>query len=268
MIDIPNIDAYNREMRKSLIDKAFFLDKIDSRFIVDFGCGDASLLRLVSDIFPDYTLIGYDNDPRMVEIAEKAVRNGDYQKIIISDDWNEVESITRAARMASHSTTIVVSSMVHEVYSYLSAKEVDEFWDRVWGTGFDHVVVRDMFQWSFKIPMESDPDKVAKVRTVCVDRGIDVDGFESRWGSLTSAKNLTHFLMKYRYVENWDREVEEDYFPISLEQFESITEARGRDYEQVHYEYGPLPFNVRSIERDFGFRYTEPTHLKAIYSRR
>lgn len=64
-----------------------------------------------------------------------------------------------------------------------------------------------------------------------VDGGLSVGGlplevilrsFEDVWGDVcdvrarkVNVKNLIHFLVKYRYVENWEREVQENYFPVS-----------------------------------------------------
>lgn len=43
--------------------------------------------------------------------------------------------------------------------------------------------------------------------------------FQSIWGNISNNKNLVHFLMKYKWVENWAREVRENYFPITIEEF-------------------------------------------------
>lgn len=55
------------------------------------------------------------------------------------------------------------------------------------------------------------------------------DTFEDRWGLIcdpdnkkVNAKNLVHFLIKYRYGENWDREVDENYLPVSQQKLESV----------------------------------------------
>ena len=48
------------------------------------------------------------------------------------------------------------------------------------------------------------------------------DGFEDVWGAIcdvrakkVDTKRLFHFLIKYRYQENWAREVQENYLPVS-----------------------------------------------------
>ena len=38
--------------------------------------------------------------------------------------------------------------------------------------------------------------------------------FSNKWGTIDNYKNLIHFLLKYRWKVNWNREVNENYFPI------------------------------------------------------
>jgi hypothetical protein len=57
---IDDVKTYNHRMEKSLIDKIFWVDKVDSSIIVDYGCADGVLLKALQKLFPDYTYIGYD----------------------------------------------------------------------------------------------------------------------------------------------------------------------------------------------------------------
>ena len=43
MEEISDIKKYNDNMRKSLLDKSYFLSFVDSDTFVDFGCADGSL---------------------------------------------------------------------------------------------------------------------------------------------------------------------------------------------------------------------------------
>lgn len=73
MEKIANLQVYNDGMRKSMLDKIWFLDKIDSSItaIYDYGCADGSLLRMVGEISPNMKLYGYDVNSKMVEQARK-----------------------------------------------------------------------------------------------------------------------------------------------------------------------------------------------------
>lgn len=279
---IIDYDVYNKAMRKSLIDKAFFLDKIETDLIVDFGCGDASLILLMNNLFPEITYVGYDNDPGMVDWA-KNVTSG-LENVLITDSWNEVSAF-RAALVESireelnHDLrdAVVCNSLIHEVYSYGDLPSIKEFWKQVTLSGFTNVVVRDMVA-----PSEVDPNTaelvdrdsdtptwmVKKVRRECEKQGMSdmLEEFESIWGTIDVQINMTHFLMKYRYRENWPREVRENYFPVSIKH---LNERIPYDwYDLVYSEHAPLPFNVRQIKKDFGFTFDQPTHYKLILEKR
>jgi len=49
-MEIANLKVYNDNMRKSLLDKAYFLSFVDSDTFIDFGCADGSLLKHIHDI--------------------------------------------------------------------------------------------------------------------------------------------------------------------------------------------------------------------------
>ena len=52
-MEIANLKVYNDNMRKSLLDKAYFLSFVDSDTFIDFGCADGSLLKHIHEMFPD-----------------------------------------------------------------------------------------------------------------------------------------------------------------------------------------------------------------------
>ena len=68
-IKIQSIKDYNARMAKSLLDKSFFLDKIECDIIVDFGCANGELLEFISEFSGDKILVGYDIDADMVNLA-------------------------------------------------------------------------------------------------------------------------------------------------------------------------------------------------------
>ena len=68
---IVDLNRYNLSMSKSLIDKIFFMDKIDDtiKVIVDYGCADGALIRFLAPLFPEMTFIGYDKNEEMISRA-------------------------------------------------------------------------------------------------------------------------------------------------------------------------------------------------------
>ena len=72
MPKIENYSVYNDRMRRSMWDKAFFMDKVPgTELLVDYGCADGSLIRFLRELFPSMYFIGFDIDPAMVEAARK-----------------------------------------------------------------------------------------------------------------------------------------------------------------------------------------------------
>ena len=72
MPEIENYSVYNDRMRRSMWDKAFFMDKVPgTELIVDYGCADGSLIRFLHSLFPTMCFIGFDIDPAMIEAANR-----------------------------------------------------------------------------------------------------------------------------------------------------------------------------------------------------
>ena len=85
--------------------------------------------------------------------------------------------------------------------------------------------------------------------------------YEDIWGSIKDKKNFVHNLQKYKYIENWSREVRENYFPITLEKLLALIPSNYRITYSDHYT---LPYTAHQIKRDFGIKLDEKTHFKFI----
>ena len=81
---------------------------------------------------------------------------------------------------------------------------------------------------------------------------------------LGNKKNMVHFLLKYRYLQNWEREVRENYFSYSLNDVMEGLE----DYDCIHYERYALPFLRGVIKKDFDIDFNEMTHVKMVFRHR
>lgn len=252
---IPSIKSYNLEMRKGIIDKAFFIDKIDCNVIVDFGCADGALFQYIHNIFPEMKLFGYDISEKMIELAKA---NCPYATI--TSNWN---LLIMALKKIKGKKAIVCNSLIHEVYAYGETKSVSEFWDKIFASEiFDFVVIRDMIPPQ-EINRISDRMDVFNVRKNAEPNHLA--DFEKRWGTIENNKNLTHFLLKYRYTENWEREVKENYLPITL--FD-LFEVTPKNWTTLYFDHNPLPFIKEKVKKDFDIDFREKTHLKLILEKR
>jgi len=253
---ISNMSVYTEEMKKTLLDKCYFIDKVDAKIIVDFGCADGTLLKFIHDVFGDaYLLIGYDNNLEMIELACQ-----DGEGIHFVSQWEQVLDLMHSYQQ-EHSdaqSAIVLNSVIHEVLDYCDSQQIDEFWGRVWSGDFDFVCVRDMMP-NQDIDRYADPDEVAKVRTKANHEKLR--DFEENQGPITNNKNLVHYLLKYRYSINWEREVRENYFPLTTRQYLAMIPD---NYCIDYYVEYLLPFIKWKVIEDFGITLRDSTHVKVV----
>jgi len=249
---IADYDVYNKGMAMSSSDKLFFLNKVDADVIVDFGCANGFILQKIKESNPNITIIGYDLDQNMLDEARKKV--GD--DALLTTNWNEVlEEIKK-----HKSPLLLLSSVIHEVYSYSHSKIVKKFWEsQVFGNNFKWVAIRDMMpsidikkQIDFqddleKIKEKSDPEILAS--------------FEKRWGTIDNYRTMIHYLLKYRYIENWAREVNENYLPITVETFKKKIP---NGWRIIYEEEFSVKFLTNQIRTDFDINLNVNTHAKFV----
>lgn len=251
-----NYAVYNAGMKKSLLDKIFFMDKVDAELFVDYGCADGSLIKFLRALFPEYEYFGYDISEEMIAIAKE--NNPEIQDHF-STDWAFIRQKVEESQKKS---AVVLSSIIHEVYSYGTITDVEEFWKRIFGDGFDFIVLRDMMP-SKTMDRSSDINDIAKIYKRANHKNLF--DFENTWGSIENNKSMTHFLLKYRYTENWDREVRENYIPITREDFLSTIDD---SYEITFHEHFTLPFFKTIVKKDFDIDLKDNTHLKLVLKRK
>lgn len=246
-----NIQNYNEKMRRSLMDKVFFIDKIpqDIEVIVDFGCADGSLIYFLSNLFPEKTYIGYDNNPNMINEAKKG---NDKENIHFSGNWECVVDNTKHKK-----TAIVFSSVLHEMF------DSNDDLRKIFIQDFDYIIVRDMMP-SKGIRRQSFHSDVVKVLQRAKPNFLRT--FQAKWGSIEDNENLVHYLLKYKYEENWDTEVEENYFSIKYEDW--LEKHLPRKYECIYTHRYVLPYIYLTVKEDFDIEIKDNTHIKAIYKRR
>lgn len=254
-LPISNIDTYIQGMSMGIQDKLFFTDIVNFDVIVDFGCADGTFLEKISNINPNIKIIGYDLDSTMLEKAKNKLK----KDAILTDDWNVVIN-----SIIGYKTPLLnLSSVIHEVYSYSNSNTIKKFWDiQVFGGDFKYICIRDMIP-SVEIERNEishfkDDARMVRLKS---DKKI-LDSFESKWGSInTNYRTLIHYLLKYKYTENWEREVNENYLPVSLETIKSKIPS---NYKLVFEEDFILPHLKDQIKKDFGIKLTHSTHTKMI----
>ena len=257
--NIKDIALYNNSMRTTISDKLFFLDKIDSdcRIFVDFGCADGSLFNEMVNYLDSekaYLLIGYDLNPKMISLAKQNTI-GSFGKIEImfTTDWDIVK------RNLNGKCALILSSVMHEIYSYCNNAEISEFYHKC--KGFDYICIRDMMKdYSYDVAKVSEDDFNKLVRSA---DNTQLEDFCKQYGTLRKYENFAHFLLKYRYKINWERELKENYFPIYLETLLHIFQ----DLQIIYLKRFTIKFLDDRIKEDFDITLNRPTHVKLILRR-
>jgi len=254
-IPINNMEKYLAGMTKGFDDKIFFVNKLkDLDLLVDFGCADGQMLNYLTHVRPDMTLIGYDLDFNMIKISREKFPN-----MFFSDNWEEIMEEVNSEKNKDKVKGLLLSSIIHEVYSYAGTENKNVFWNNVFDDSFTYVIIRDMMtQDSYEKP---NPE-LAKIIREKSDPNY-LDSYEKIWGSIDdSYKNIMHWLLKYTYTDNWTREVSENYLPYTLEHLKRRRIPSG--WTIILQDYYVLPFMKQNVQKDFGITLTEPTHIKMI----
>ena len=254
MQKINNYDVYTNGMRKSCQDKLFFLDKIkeDITGIVDFGCADGTLIDYIDKNTDGIKLVGYDIDENMVNLARSKSNH------VFSTNFSECLDNVEVDK-----TLLNLSSVLHEVYSYSTSGDIDLFWQRVFDSNFAYIAIRDLCA-SESINRPSNINDYTKLLQKTNKE--QLTEYESIWGSVRENRNLVHYLLKYRYIENWAREVRENYFPLSLERL--LSKIPTDKYEIVYFENYILPFTANKVKEDFDIDLHDNTHVKLLLKRK
>lgn len=250
------ISKYNEEMKKSMADKLFFLHQLDIDVLVDYGCADGSLIGYIKELYPSITVIGYDISKQMIDIARS-----NHPDILFSDHWRAITHILEK-NYFDKKTAVFCSSLLHEVYAYGTETSINEFWMNITRNDFDYIIIRDMMV-SKTIDRPSDVLDVMKIKRAKLDT--QLESFERKWGHISSVRNMIHFLLKYRYTENWNREVNENYLPLF---FEELIDLIPEWYTINHLELYTLPYLKNKVREDFGIELKDNTHMKLILERK
>ena len=250
MTPILDYNSYNSGMKKSLEDKLFFLPVLQDKIctLLDYGCADGQLLKEIQSRDLGIRLIGYDINEDMIFRARE-----NNPGIHFSSHIDRVLSLIDSSR-----TALLLSSVIHEVYSYQTEEGIEQFWSFVFSTGFKYLVIRDLCT-SEETERAADPQDLLKLFVHGYRN--QMEDFTNIWGPISSQKKLIHFLMKYRYVSNWEREVSENYLPLNIE---DLIDKVGDKYRVVYQKHYTLPFLQEQVEKDFGIVLEDPTHVQLI----
>lgn len=246
-INNPNI--YLERMSKPLQEKlkvAKYISK-NVKSILDVGCADGVITLALADMYPDINFVGIDLDQGFVDIANQKVENRQnvrFECVYLRDKLADEERFD----------VVLFCSVLHEFFSYgegisTVVKALSDARELLNPGG--EIVIRDMllYEYAGKSQLWL-PEILTKLRN---KEGMVpmIDEFERFFGKIVSIKQVNHFLLKYMYADNWQREVKENYVPVCFEQYDKIFELLGM--EVSFQRSSTIPFLKDKWRVDFGF---------------
>lgn len=268
MDEISNIDIYLRRMAATLADKCWWVDHLPPEVdtVVDYGCAQGDLALYLERHHPGrFRYIGIDNAPAMLALAEQNLA-----RLLSPSRAAFARSIAGIADQCDTSRAVLVlNSVMHEVFSYLSASERAGLFAEMFSAGFRYIAIRDMHMPRLEnAPFDVNGALAAIERSACApmwrEYNAHLDGARSgRWDSV--ALRVAEFLLKYNYTDNWDREMKETYYWDWLRMTENFWQGAG--YAVAFDLKFHIPFLRNQIRADFGVDFPVDTHRKVLLER-
>ena len=257
------MDTYVNGLQQTLEEKLFFIDKLGedyfrNKIIIDFGCGDGSVLAYIAKhcdcVGSDFVAVDINN--QMLRYAE--------EKLITPQPvffFNKLEDALPIINTKSESTKVILiaNSVFHELGEE-QVKAVDFIRKYV-----DTFIIRDMyidFNYAFEADNFEDLKNSLASKIIANANSKMLAQFVEKWG--IDLMSFVHFLLKYTYVENWETEIQEDY--LSAWRFNLAHVLPKVVYENSYAQ----EWRVERVKKDFDIdllKYTKSTHKMLILER-
>ncbi len=249
MSDIQNTQIYLERMSKPLQEKLKVAKYIPegTTDVLDIGCADGTVTLALADLYPNINFLGIDLDQGFVDLANSKVKdrkNVLFKKIYLRELLAEPERFD----------LVLFCSVLHEFFTYgegisTVVKALADSHEILKAGG--RVVIRDMITYQYAeesdLWMETIKEKI-RSKSDIHDLVFD---FEKRYGKIARVKDANHFLLKYMYRENWERELTENYLPVNFETYDKIFELLGM--RVVFQRSSTIPYLKNKWKEDFGF---------------
>lgn len=271
LIEDTHRSLYLERMQGPMKDKLFFVDQLPKnvRIFIDYGCADGALLYHLhlAKRNENCYYFGFDEDYGFIASAKsKGIPNAVFSTSfegLMHEVFMVQETIDPEAK-----TVLILSSVLHEIQSYLSHSDINKVYDEFFGIGPDYVVIRDM---GVDPEMFDNPVFIQDTHSVIdgcdqdTDLSIALKTYIEKWGDIDVYGRFIHFLLKYKYTDNWIRELNEDYL-INLDELHEDLYLYG--YDMVYQRYYALPYIKDIVKKDFGVEIEDNTHFQIIAKRK
>jgi SAM-dependent methyltransferase len=249
MDSIQNPETYLSRMSKPLQEKLKVAKYItrSCKSVLDVGCADGTVTIALADLFPETNFVGIDLDENFIIIANDKIgnrKNVRFECVYLRDKLATEERFD----------VVLFCSVLHEFFSYgegISSvvKALSDARELLNSGG--EIVIRDMLLYEYAAKSQLWlPEIVKKIKNRSEMLPL-VDDFEKYFGKIVSIKQVNHFLLKYMYTDNWQREVKENYTPVCFEQYDKILGML--DMEVSFQRSSTIPYLKDKWRADFGF---------------
>lgn len=240
----------------SITEKLFFLSHIPEdavKAIVDFGCVDGFLFQHMRNRGCNWKQIGIEPDLAFKELFT-----------LLNPGITLINSKYPALHQQADPKECVLnlSPINQDVYSYQDPKEGSLFWKAVFNSGFKYIAISNVI-------ITEKPDVAADVSDLEILNSNEMnrkrkEAYEKVYGKITTNQSLDHFLLKYRYIKNWEKERHENCFPLL---YDDLMKLIPDGYEVVFEKLYTNHLIRSQVENDFGIQMQKPTHIQLILKR-
>lgn len=225
--------------------------------VLDVGCADGTVTLALADLFPQTQFLGLDLNTNFIGEAKKRI--GERKNIQFESGYLR-ERLNRPEKFDA----VIFCSVLHEFYSYgegistvvkalSDAREI-----LVSGGG---ILIRDMLLYEYMSHSNLLLGEMTEKIYAKAEWQKQVQDFEGYFGKINTLALLNHFLLKYWYVENWDREGKENYTPVSFEKYDQILSLL--DLKILFRHSYLIPYLKDKWGTDFNFSEDEMAPLRS-----
>ncbi len=249
MDNIANPNVYLDRMSKPLQEKLKVAKYISSnvKSVLDVGCADGTITLALADMFPNINFVGIDLDESFVKIANEKVEGRTNIKF-------ECGYLRERLNKEERFDLVLFCSVLHEFFTYgegisTVVKAISDARDMLNMGG--EIVIRDMIVYEYTEKSQLWLAEIVKKIRDKTEMTHLVDDFEKYFGKLNNIKQVNHFLLKYMYTDNWQREAKENYVPVNFETYDKIFEVLG--LKVVFQRSSTIPYLKNKWKEDFNF---------------
>lgn len=247
-----NKDGYLERMGNAFKEKMRVAEYIspDAKKILDVGCADGPVTKGFGHLFPNAEVKGIDLSDEFIDKA-----NSDNTESNVSFEKSYLRDVLYRGEKFDHVSFI---SVAHEFFHYGEGttsviKALADAYELLEPGG--KIIIRDMIL-SERMKEATMPATsiVGKIRAVPEMIPL-IDDFEKIFGKMDSLHQVNHFLLKYMYTDNWERECPENYVPLTREWYETQFKQMGA--ELTTHETYLIPYLREKWRGDFGLTEAE-----------